>query len=248
MAVSRTLIAVGAHPTMDTCPLAGLTILSATPHCHMVPLLKPAAATVTPTTATTMPRDSDKQIACMEQQSFVDGNIVDCAMSTKCRATGQQMTPATASMPSPSPATSRCCKLVGSSGVGSNTSDLISDMIAGDGSNSMAAPQHPATLSKRFLASSPFSFYPCDKFGRVHHNSNEILMTNSLSRRPTTINGHRHSGFGCAIGTGSGYFHHELMGIETLDILQGVNQGTITQQSTKCFLELDHFIDCLIFN
>ncbi|XP_065356494.1 uncharacterized protein LOC135950898 [Calliphora vicina] len=201
-----------------SCQMPGLTIISTAPRCQMMPLLA-AAGTATQQehvasvetfigTAgggggnnSTLERKASTHLACMQQQQHQHINLQTSAAS--------------------SPAT-RCCNILG--GVG------VSLGAGAAGSNMSQQPQHQLTGMPQVVSGSSVGYYDAYVASaaatlgmQATSTPSSLNMTGSLSRRTHLTSAHhqhQHQQQQPALT-------HEFVGVETLDILQGVAPDTL---------------------
>lgn len=225
-----------------TCQMPGLTIISTAPRCQMMPLM----ATTSATAQTTGPQQQQEHVTSVE--TFIGGTTKNLATLER-KATTQQKhfqhlqqhqqvtSSTTASISSPS---SRCCNILGVVGVSIGGS-------VGSGANNMPQqPQHQLTGMPQVVSGSSVGYYDAYGAGTIAMQTlppTSLNMTGSLSRRThLTTAPHLHHPnqhhYQQQQQQQSTNLQHEYVGVETLDILQGVAPGKLILR-----LELIHSYD-----
>lgn len=240
-----------------TCQMPGLTIISTAPRCQMLPLMAAAASSQQDHMASletfigagvtgnnsTLERKAAAHLACMQQQQQHKQQH-----QIKNLLTSQ----AAASMNSPA---TRCCNILGavvSSGVGGGV------VTGGNASNNMSQqPQNQLNGMPQVVSGSSVGYY--DAYGAASMGMQatpppptSLNMTGSLSRRNHLTSSHHLQQQQQPLLT------HEFVGVETLDILQGVAPGkfpssyeqsnittNILNKFSQILMKLSVKVDCL---
>lgn len=226
-----------------TCQMPGLTIISTAPRCQMLPLLAQqdhhhVASVETfigpppPTTSNTCSisgnsngsggtlerRAANKHIACLQQQHHQQANNLQSSASGVSTVTSIT-----------SPAT-RCCNILGVSGngaAGMPTSLGGSGIMSSSGGNIVQQPQHHTAGMPQVVSGSSMGYY--DAYGAAAtmnmpppppSSTMNMTLTGSLSRRTHLSATHAQQQQQQHPPPSS-----EYIGVETLDILQGVAPG-----------------------
>lgn len=218
------------HHTLEmsaaSCQMPGLTIISTAPRCQMLPLLAATnAATQQHSVETFIGGAGGGNTSTLERKAHLQCLQQQQQQQQQHQMKNLQTSLATATITSPA---TRCCNILGGvvSSAGINVNNM-SQQQQQHHHQQQQQQQQQLTGMPQVVSGSTVGYY--DAYGAAPASS--LNMTGSLSRRTHMTTQHQPA------------LNHEFVGVETLDILQGVAPG----KYQNCYYKLTnhkHLKEC----